>query len=178
MRSVDGSISRAQFLRGDLRGRQAPIRPPWSLSEAEIDEICTRCNECLSACPEQIISHGRDHLPVVDFSKGACTFCGKCVAHCKPQALLRTDGSQPWDLKAVLAGNCLAKRGVMCRSCGDVCELRAIHFKLAVGGFAHPEFDNNRCSGCGACVAPCPVQAISVYSPANVPVSRERRKVQ
>jgi ferredoxin-type protein NapF len=42
----------------------------------------------------------------------------------------------PWDLIADIGDQCLVKQGVMCRTCGDVCEPRAIRFKLAVGGFA------------------------------------------
>ena len=35
-------------------------------------------------------------------------------------------------------------------------------FRLVAGGHALPELELAACNGCGACVAPCPVQAMSV----------------
>ena len=37
---------------------------------------------------------------------------------------------------------------------------RAIRFPLVAGGVPRPEIDTGACTGCGACVAPCPVNAI------------------
>jgi ferredoxin-type protein NapF len=57
---------------------------------------------------------------------------------------------------------CLALRQVVCRSCGDACEVRAIRFKLRPGGVAVPELDPAACTGCGACRGTCPVRAIAM----------------
>jgi ferredoxin-type protein NapF len=72
------------------------------------------------------------------------------------------DAPRPWRVRVVLAPGCLAQRGVVCRTCGEFCDEGAIRFRLQVGGCAIPEFDLHRCTGCGACVAPCPVAAIRV----------------
>jgi ferredoxin-type protein NapF len=57
---------------------------------------------------------------------------------------------------------CLAARGVVCQACGDLCAARALRFPPRLGGIAIPVLDVSACTGCGACVAPCPAQAISL----------------
>jgi len=151
--------------RGFFRGRprpQAEIRPPWALPEAGFSERCTRCNDCLTACPEQIIVSGDGGFPTIDFGRGECTFCGACASACKPLALLRVDAQQPWPYKALIGPGCLPKHGVECRVCGDFCDVRAIRFAPRIGGSPLPEIDPEKCTGCGACVAPCPVTALTI----------------
>ncbi len=134
---------------------------PWALAEDEFLARCTRCNACVDACPEHIVIRGSGGFPEVDFAKGACTFCGRCADACVPRALERTTG-EPWALKATIGEGCLARARVVCRSCGERCEARAIRFALTVGGVGEPVVDRDRCTGCGACVAVCPVSAIDI----------------
>jgi ferredoxin-type protein NapF len=67
-----------------------------------------------------------------------------------------------WTLKARIDSHCLAQRKVECRVCGEACQARAISFRPVPGGVALPEFDPARCTGCGDCVRPCPVSAVSM----------------
>lgn len=155
------SISRTRFLRGDFSGRRDPIRPPWALAEAAFTDTCSRCGDCIKACPEKIIIKGRSGFPEVDFKQGECSFCGECVAHCGDGALLR-DGAAPWDLRAVVNEGCIARQGVVCMSCKEQCPYSAIRFRPWLGGIALPEIDQLKCTGCGACYQPCPVGAIEL----------------
>ncbi|WP_265947046.1 ferredoxin-type protein NapF [Dechloromonas sp. A34] len=152
--------------RGFLRGRprpQAEIRPPWALPEEGFIDRCTRCNDCLKACPQKILVIGDGGYPTVDFSHAECTFCGDCVAACQPRALMRLDNAAlPWQRKAFISDACLARQGVECRICGDFCDVRAIRFMPRLGGSPLPEIDSELCTGCGACVAPCPSRAIAI----------------
>ena len=153
-------ISRRQFLRGDLSGRKPALRPPWALEGDAFLGACTRCNDCVAACPTKIIVIAGGY-PVVDFKQGECTFCGACAEACKPGALRKTE-QPPWRIKAQIGPNCMALNNTVCRSCGEACLVTAIRFRPRLGGAAVPEVDAGKCTGCGACVAPCPVNAIAL----------------
>ena len=149
-------------MRGDFKARKAPQRPPWALAEELFVAACSRCGDCVAVCPTQIIVVVRG-FPEVDFKLGECTFCGNCATVCKDGALPRaTRKATPWAIKARIAESCLAKKGVECRVCGDQCPVAAIRFSPRPGGPPVAEVDTGSCTGCGACVAPCPVAAISL----------------
>ena len=154
--------------RGFLRGRPRPrteLRPPWALAENDFIDRCTRCNDCLKACPQDILVSGDGGYPSIDFTRGECTFCADCLSACQPQALLRRDGEPPWPYKAAAGEACLARQQVECRSCGDFCPEGALRFPARAGGPALPVLLEDRCTGCGACLAPCPTAAISIGRP-------------
>ncbi len=161
-------ISRFDLLRGDLSRRRAPLRPPWAMAEREFIAVCTRCDGCIGACPHGILVRGRGGFPRVDFRRGGCDFCARCLDACKAGAL-RHGGARPWALRAALAEHCLTRSGVECRICAEQCDGRAIRFELRAGAPARPVLDAARCSGCGACVAPCPAGAIEMCRPAAGP---------
>lgn len=158
------TINRSQFLSGDFKGLNHPIRPPWALAEALFVERCTRCGECLKACPYGIIKEGRGKFPLLDFSLHGCTFCRECVAVCEPKVLHfdPAEDTAPWTLNAAILPACLSLNAIICRSCGEVCEERAISFKLELGGIARPNVDTESCTGCGECFAVCPVKAVKI----------------
>lgn len=159
-------ISRAQFLRGDIRGKNRPFRPPWALDEHEFTETCTRCGACIKQCEEQILVEARGKFPVVDFKRGECTFCEACVVCCEPKALQISSEEareQPWDLEIRLNHHCVTQKGVVCQICGDQCLERVFRFRPRVGGSMQMEMDLEKCTGCGACIAPCPVDALTIH---------------
>ena len=150
-----------------LLGRELKIRPPWSLGDDGFFEHCNRCGLCLAACPEKIIAVDRLSYPFLDFRQGSCSLCGDCREVCRDAAAKPSDfafhnNKSPWSHRAHIADTCLALRGVLCRTCGDECEARAISFSLRQGGFSVPQIDTSRCTGCGACFTPCPVSAVSL----------------
>jgi ferredoxin-type protein NapF len=153
--------SRRGFLRGRHRPR-AEMRPPWGLPESAFIDGCTRCGDCLTACPQKILVAGDGGFPTVDFARGECTFCGACAAACQPLVLIRHRGAPAWPYKALVSVACLPRRSVECRVCGDFCDVRAIRFAPRLGGTPLPAIDKDACTGCGACVAPCPTAAITI----------------
>ncbi len=162
--------ARIGLMRGRVRqvSAQSPLRPPWALAEVDFLQACTRCDDCLRVCPERLIQRGEGGYPQVDFSAAHCSFCGDCVAHCEPQALRKMDADDavraPWKLWPQVSAACLLQKQVACRSCGDLCDAKAIQFILVAGrgGIPQMQIHTEDCTGCGACVAPCPTQAIAL----------------
>ncbi|MGL4995285.1 MAG: ferredoxin-type protein NapF [Deefgea sp.] len=152
-------LSRRNLLFGRKPLAPSALRPPWATPQ--FSDLCTRCGDCVSACPSQVIKVGDAGFPTIDFSHGECTFCGDCSSACTPKALHHNNDS-PWSLKAQLADSCLAMRGVECRICGEACDSSAIRFELAIGKVAQPHTIAEQCTGCGACVAPCPSNSIRI----------------
>jgi len=155
------NAGRRRFLRGDYAASStAALRPPGALPELRFIAACTRCDACVRVCPTGIVRRGSAGFPEVTFTSGECTFCGECVAACTPGALRGKEVA--WNLKASIAKSCLVRQKVLCRSCADACDTRAIGFQLAPGGGAMHRLSLDACNGCGACVRACPVSAIVV----------------
>lgn len=153
---------RRSFLRGRFKEIEKPetIRPPWS-DEASVAQACTGCGACARSCPENIITMDRRHRPRVDFSAGACSFCAACVSACAEPVFAEPEGAA-WRLTLSISDGCLARSGIYCRSCGDACAEGAILFQPRIGGGAEVTFVQADCSGCGACLSACPVDATSL----------------
>ena len=156
---MSASLSRTSLFGSAWDSKADPIRPPWSLPETAFTESCTVCGDCIAACPPSILLKGRAGYPVVDFSSGACDFCGACADACSESAFGPRD-EPPWRLTAYFGDDCLSSRGITCRVCAEWCDAHAIRIRLAVGGRAHPQIDEAACTGCGACISVCPVKTI------------------
>lgn len=153
-------VSRRRFLRGHIQPQHQATRLPWAISEDTFLAGCTRCNQCLSACPQGIVKQSDGGFPALDFSDRECTFCGECVKAC-PEPLFDLE-AKPWQQVAEVSNNCLTFNGIVCQNCKDACEPRAIRFQFSAGGLSRPEIDTAACTGCGACIAPCPNGSISM----------------
>ncbi len=169
------AVSRRGFLRMGRRTVEPARRPPWAIDEILFIDRCTRCDRCIEACPTQILTRMDGGFPGVDFSRGECSFCAECLSRCELQALFRAEaGAPPWTLVAAIGPECLAERGVECRVCGEACPAGAIRFRLQRGGVARPILDAGGCTGCGACIGPCPTRAIGMQSDNPIPTEREK----
>ncbi|WP_374502797.1 ferredoxin-type protein NapF [Pseudoxanthomonas sp.] len=156
------SPSRRALLFGRVPATPPPAacRPPWAKPEPEFLAACTRCDACVRACPEQVLLRDADGLPRFEARAGECTFCGDCVAACGSGAF-EPARDPPWTLVAGVADTCLSAQGVVCASCREVCPASAIRMPPGARGAA--SVDPETCTGCGACVAPCPVDAIALH---------------
>lgn len=163
---AEPNLQRRSFLRGrSPKFSKAAIHPPWSLPIADFIDACERCDDCARACPEGIIIKGDGAYPEVDFRRGECTFCGKCVASCEASAFssaVEKETANAWQLTAKVLPACLSLNQVMCRACGDHCDAGAIRFQLKLGGNAEPLIQDDLCTGCGACLYVCPNNSIEM----------------
>lgn len=161
--------SRRAFLQGRSNPRkQFAIRPPWAKSEDLFTVSCSRCDSCIRACPEGILSHDNDGYPKIDFSRGECTFCQACVEACEQPVFDTANDAQPWTHTATVGSGCFGQQGIYCRSCGESCEAGAISFAFSSRSVPIPTIDASLCTGCGACIAACPATAIGIVPAATL----------
>lgn len=158
---------RRSLLRGKLHDAGAetvavPPRPPWARREAEFTARCSRCDECVTACPRGVLKRGDGGFPQIDFSRGGCSLCGDCARACPTGAIDPKAVTEAFAWRIQVADTCLARRGVECRVCGDACDSRALRFVPARGGIAQLQVDTAACTGCGDCLSVCPVAALSL----------------
>jgi ferredoxin-type protein NapF len=159
---------RRSFLRGKLaeasahKVTEAP-RPPWALRpDAQFTSRCTRCGDCVRACPRGVLQAGDGGFVQIRFDAAGCSLCGECETACTPGAIDREASPQPFLWRVAVADACLNRRGVECRVCGEACETRALRFRPAPGGIAALVIEPESCTGCGDCVSVCPVSAITL----------------
>jgi len=156
------NFARRQFLGMGVVAQHSPLRPPWALVEQRFQEYCIRCTDCITICPETIlIQESLGSYPRVDFTKGECTFCGDCVTAC-PTKALSAPQHIPWSCHAHVTSRCLTEKNIVCLSCAEHCDAEAIQFPPIAQQVAKPKVNHAQCTGCGACVAAWPSQAIEV----------------
>jgi ferredoxin-type protein NapF len=151
------ALSRRDFLRGGRHDAVVRIRPPGAAERALA--ACTGCGACVERCPAGIVGLV-DGLPALDFTAGECTFCGLCAQSC-PEPVFAGVVPDRFDHVAAISASCLPLRGVDCQACRDACPTAAIRFRPVRGGPFVPALDAAACTGCGACIAVCPVGAVA-----------------
>lgn len=150
-----------RLLRRRAADAHSVVRLPWTRGEEHFTDHCTRCDDCVGACPERIIVRGDGGFPQLDFRAGGCTLCGACVDACK-EPLFQTGRApqQAFAFRITVSELCFPKQGIECRSCGEACEAQAIRFRFNERRMAEPQIDTDACTGCGFCIAVCPVDAL------------------
>jgi ferredoxin-type protein NapG len=140
------------------------LRPPGSLPEMAFLAACTRCGDCIQACPPYAIRKAPPDAglaagtPYIDIDLQACTACPDmpCARACPTEALtLPPEGWHGYRLAAITlnADRCVTFNGSTCRACADACPIG--EKALAMDEAGHPVLKVEGCVGCGCCVRAC-----------------------
>ena len=151
-----------------LDGDAELLRPPGGQDETRFIANCLRCDRCRSVCPQGCISiaHIEDGIvncrtPYIDFHKGACDFCNKCIDACPNEALVSFDkDTERIGLAVVDQNECLAFRSTGCKVCFEKCPYEAITLEAS----NYPVVNESLCNGCGVCENVCPSASFGSYS--------------
>jgi len=143
------------------------IRPPYALDELEFMLACTRCGECIDACPHNAIFPLAARLgaqfvgtPALDLTNRSCHLCEDwpCVAVCEPGALKRPEADEngviplPRIAFAMIdEQSCLPYLGPECSACNDACPVPG----AMVWENEKPTISPDSCVGCGLCREAC-----------------------
>ena len=141
------------FLNSEEKKEEIIFRPPYM--GGDINE-CFECEApCVSECEENILEY--ENAPFINFNKGGCTYCEACFEHCEKD-VLNDLNIQIKSIAKLSTKSCIAWNGVVCNSCADVCDVRAIKFF----GMFKPTINLDTCTGCAMCVHICPSSAINM----------------
>ncbi len=179
---VDGGL--AVILDKKAPKRNTKIVPPGALGIANLEQHCTGCQLCVSACPNDVLRPSSDLMslmqPYSSYEKGYCRpECTKCSDVCPAGAMRAISVEEKSSIQIGHAvwvkENCLpAAEGVSCGKCAKVCPVGAIQMvktsckdcKDKCDGVNKkckliPVVDAERCIGCGACENLCPSRPFS-----------------
>ncbi len=151
-------MQRRAFLGRWVEGAGRRALPPYAPRGAEL-EACLACSgPCVEVCTEETGVLRRDDAgrPYLAFEEAGCTFCRACLEACS-EGVLREEVER-WPLARfwIDTSACLAHQGSVCVACVQACPEGAVKLQ----GMWRPEILTDRCTGCGLCVAPCPVEAV------------------
>jgi ferredoxin-type protein NapG len=139
-------------------------RPPGALPEVGFLAACTRCGDCITACPVRAIlkvpADGgfATGTPYIEPSYQPCIVCADmpCAAACPTDALT----VPPTGWRGLRIGvleldpeRCITFEGTACGVCAQSCPVGPAALTMDEGG--HPVIRAEGCVGCGVCVRAC-----------------------
>ena len=162
------------------RRRTIPVmRPPGAIDEEGFLQHCTRCGDCISACPHKAIVLAPSQLreaagtPMIQPDHQPCLMCEDfpCITACSVDALTRRAGVMMGTAK-ITEHLCLAHHGTTCTVCSERCPVSGA-ITITAG---KPSVHESACTGCGVCryVCPAPENAILMMPAFRRPFVRPR----
>ena len=143
------------------------LRPPGARPEQEFLSACSRCGECVKACPAQCIQIDPTGIngngaPFISPEVMPCVLCTDlaCMNVCPTKALIPTPladidmGTAEWQEML-----CFRTRGQECTSCIDHCPVGATAIELHESKI---RVNEDGCTGCGVCEHRCPSNPKSI----------------
>jgi ferredoxin-type protein NapG len=144
--------------------QQRYVRPPGALPEVAFLAACTRCGECVSACPAGVILQVSPRgglaagTPYLEPARMPCLACADmpCARACPTDALdFPATGWQEVRLGRIEfhPERCVTFEGKPCGVCATVCPVGERALSLDEDG--RPVLKAEGCVGCGSCVREC-----------------------
>lgn len=131
------------------------LRPPGAVDEALFLERCTRCGDCVEACPHDSITLGRrDGTPEIYPDQVPCYLCDDvpCAAACGTDALVPPRAREDVAMGVARVSHRVCTAGQGCHACVSQCPTNALAMDFASFRLTVAE---ERCVGCGLCEATC-----------------------
>ena len=145
------------------------LRPPGAVDEVTFLNRCTRCTDCIDACPYDAIKRlgsefGSDAgTPAIIAHESPCHLCEDlpCISACETGAL------QPTARREVAMGTAFIDLPRCYRTAGQPCDYCVTRCPVSDTAIAWdendlPRIDPAHCTGCGVCVHQCPADAIAI----------------
>jgi ferredoxin-type protein NapG len=131
------------------------LRPPGAVEEELFLDRCTKCGDCLPACPYGSIKKDQaTGYPVIFANESPCHLCDDfpCIAACETEALVPVGDRAEvrMGVGVVSRADCTADQG--CRFCLAKCPVEALSVDFID---PYPVVDQEKCVGCGICEQVC-----------------------
>ena len=135
------------------------LRPPGAVPEDEFLSRCTRCAECIKACPHGAIAPAPSRFrraegtPWIDAVRNPCRYCADapCIAACGEGAL-SPDAPRRMGTARIIELACLSHRSLACTVCSERCPVPGA-VRVNDG---RVQIEEQICTGCGVCAHVCP----------------------
>lgn len=152
--------------------RRVRIVPPGAQGLRHLQQHCTGCQLCVSACPNAVLRPATQlegfMQPYSSYERGYCRpECTRCSEVCPTGAICRIEKADKAAIKIGTA-RLIAKNCIHCGHCAEKCPTGAITMAEGL-----PIVDEERCIGCGACEYLCPARPFSAIVVDGIEQHRE-----